>query len=289
MHVGDASSGSVLPDPERFEIVPPAVLAEAVPEGRALVHGRRRVFGAASERGARAVRDVAVAIVRDGAAGLQSFLARSADVAACHARRASLEARLGSLRAWSLVLWVGLFGLLPWATYGGKRVPPLELVGILIAAAYGGVLWTANAALRASGAARGERSRILAPILFFPPGAAHVLAVLERDLYVPAAPLTLGAEFLGAEAFQAFARRHLQRTAAARRAAADTPAEPVWSAQHVVSETVIRSVGPSAAQAIEAPAARADQTAAGFCPVCGAEYQSGVVRCSDCQVELAIY
>jgi hypothetical protein len=242
-----------------------------------------KVFAKAG--GARAIRAAAAAAAQTSATA-DGLLSGAADTARVRSRRAAFEAFVPRISLASGLMWAAMFVALPSALFGSRAAWPVGFVLAAIAASYLATVWLAHAALVTCGIDRADRVRTLLPLALFPPSAAHALSVVERELYAPAGTLTLAAEFLDPPSFERFASRHLRRIGAACRAAAGSAAEPVWRAQRTLSGSVLRSTGRSGDALVGASEPLADASAASSCPLCGADYRSGVSRCSDCGVEL---
>jgi hypothetical protein len=120
--------------------------------------------------------------------------------------------------------------------------------------------------LRSAGLRGGALVSALSGLVFFPPAAAHASCVLGRYLYAGLHPLAVAAVVLDGERFRQLARRY-HYEGRLRQGEDDSAAlRPL----NVSLEDVLRHPRSS------------DPTAAGYCPLCAAEYRAGYSRCSDC-------
>jgi hypothetical protein len=210
----------------------------------------------------------------------------TADLAAIRARRAVQLRYRTPLMAASVCLFATVFVVLPAMVYRENAVPNAAEACLVIAS----VLWMAilalaGHALRTSGATRGATTLALAPAIFFPPAAAHVLSFLWRDSHRGFSPLAVAAVLLSRAEFLRSARYDLEVIEEAIRRNAGTPAEAEGQAGRTYILALLGSLGIQRGE-ITVGDAPQDAQAAVYCPLCETEYRTGFASCTDCEVPL---
>ena len=207
------------------------------------------------------------------------------DLAAIRERRAVQARYSRTLSVAGALLFAAAFGALPMAVYGQHDIAFAAEAAVAAAAfLWAVILAVAARALRKSGVARGAVASALAPALFFPPAAAHVLSFLWRDLFRGWPALSVASVLLDPAEFRRLARQELRRLDEAERHGAGTPAADVRPAREALL-ALLSAAGIDAGE-VAADDAPRDAMAAVFCPLCETEYRSGFVTCSDCEVPL---
>jgi hypothetical protein len=205
-------------------------------------------------------------------------------LAAIRDRRAVQARYSRPLSVTGALLFATTFGALPLAVYRYHAVPFAAEAAVAAAAALWAVTLTIAArALRKAGATRGAVASALAPAFFFPPAAAHVRSFVWRDSFRGSPALAVASVLLGPAEFRRLARQELRRLDEAERAG--TPAEAGVRAAREALLALLSAMGIDAGEVAIADAPR-DAMAAVFCPLCEAEYRSGFVTCTDCEVPL---
>ena len=208
-------------------------------------------------------------------AELQDQLRRRCDERALADLRRRQLRHVPTLKALSVASFAALFVLVPASLVPGLAWRPSPLGAVAVAL----LLWAATLAvsvvmLRDCGLGRGPIVSALLPLLMFPPAAAHAGAVVARELYLGFEPLALARLLLASADLDLVARL----PAAAAPAAGES-----WDVAALVRGQLRGGVPRPA------PPARADVTAAAYCPSCLAEYRAGFSRCSDCDAPLEPY
>jgi hypothetical protein len=147
----------------------------------------------------------------------------------------------------------------------------LVLLAAIVALGYG--------MMRGLGRPRGAAVRSLAGFVLFPPGCAHLSALLGRPLLAGFAPLAVAAALLPEEAFRELAREGLRRLASEREA------RPFAAVELDAAQRVVRARGLRVEEVLRPPAA-ADPAAASYCPLCSEQYRHGFDSCAECRVPL---
>lgn len=212
--------------------------------------------------------------------------AAETDLAAIRAVRARQVRSASPLAAAGALLLALVFGALPVAVYRDPGVRSAAEIAVGAAAVVWAVIVVVAArALRGGGASRGEVAMALAPALFFPPAAGHVLSFLWRDAYRAWPPLAVAAVLAPGE-FRRLARQELRRLDENARGGAPVEAEDSARRRALLGLLSALDVDPDA---LIAAKASEDVLAAVFCPLCEAEYRSGFSTCADCGVPLRAF
>jgi hypothetical protein len=215
---------------------------------------------------------------------IRRVLDEASNLEAVRARRGEYDAHRRLAEALGFVLLAGLFVVVPLGI--GKRVPRIPDPALVIAGlvpVYLGLLGLGFRALRRCGMPAGRALSTLAPLLFFPAGAAHLRSLLGRKLWLDVDPLALGAVLLSPADFRSLARRRFH--VVAREEAAEPRLREHAGHARAQWQKIVAAAGATEAEVLRAPAA-ADPTAASYCPVCGDQYRSGFTSCSACGMAL---
>ncbi|MBI5548886.1 MAG: hypothetical protein HY901_33815, partial [Deltaproteobacteria bacterium] len=188
------------------------------------------------------------------------------------------------------LLFVGLFGLLPWQVYF-KPLIRLDLLELSIELA---ILLLAGSTLAAVQLHRVRKrlglglgaSAARATMLLLPFAALHPLLHVSRELYVGFHWSVLAAALLPREEFLVLARQEMHRLAfCAELAAADRPLAGAWERELGRWKRVLRLLEVPREQVLDDPALP-DSDAAAYCPLCSASFRAEAQRCADCDVPL---
>lgn len=211
------------------------------------------------------------------------------DIAAIRTRRA-LQARYWPvLSIAGALLFAVVFGALPAAVYRYRDIPVATHASVAAAAFLWAVILAISArALRRSGATLGAVASAIAPALFFPPAAGHVLTFLWREQFRGAPPMAVACVLLPPAEFRRIARQELRRLDEMERQGGGTPLEGGAPPAREALCALLTAVGldPLELAASDPPQ---DEQAAVFCPLCEAEYRSGFITCTDCDVSLRAF
>lgn len=252
-------------------------LAGASRVGKKLVVASRTVLVAPTPEWAESLR----VRLAEGAAG-RGAAQLAADVADARALRARQRPYLLALRALAPALAAGALGLWPLAAWAPDRLPvPAEALLLALAGLVLAIAATGAAMLRACGEGWGGSVRAGLYLAVYPVAALRPLGHLSRSLYRRFAPPAALAALLPPSALADFAARELAR---ARLSRAATPPElaPAWEARREALSAVLAAAGLSEAEVSAPPAP--EEGAAGYCPLCRAQYRPGFGRCADCGV-----
>lgn len=259
--------------------LPRAALAPVTREGRSVRAAGQVAVAAPTPEWAEVVRSRLEGLARGGGAAPVDPREEVAAARALHARarvwRAALRVVAALLAAAVLVLW-------PAVAYAPGAVPLAP--GTLLAAA--GLLAVASAALTfamllACGERAGRSAAAGLHLLLVPVAALRPLAHGPRSLYRRFGAMAIAAALLPRTDFAALAARELRR-ARLSRAATDAALAPAWDARARELVALLEAVGVPEAEALAPPARAAG--AAGWCPLCEAQYRAGFDRCASCGV-----
>ncbi len=243
---------------------------------------------AAAAQAASAIRALAEAAPATRSEIAEALLAESYDLRALEGLRERVRAPLLGVAILSSLLFLCVYAVLPLGLYAtsfrGRSIAPL-LVGTAIA--YVLAVAAAFAARKAIDPADSSgRARLLVLLVLLPPGAAHVLGTVTRDLFARFDHLTVAAALLDPDAFRRLARREIARFAFAEippgdRALADALRMRERGVRHLLAQAGLD------AERILAPPCKDTPAAVRYCPACEAEYLGGARRCADCGIPLA--
>lgn len=262
-------------DLEPFEA---AAIGRASRVAKRLVSDGRTVLVAPSAEWAEALRARLAAAPAGGGDGV------AAEVEAARALRARQRPYLAVLRVLALALAAGALGLWPAVAWAPAAVP-VTAGGLLAALGALVVLIAATGAAMIAACGEGGRAALGAGLhlLAYPVAALRPLGHLSWSLYRRfEAAATLAALLPPAELAR-WGALELARARASREATSPELA-PAWEARAAVVRAALAAAGLSEAEVTAPPPA--EKGAAGWCPLCRAQYRAGFA-CRDCGVAVA--
>lgn len=243
---------------------------------------------AAAAETAAAVREISESPPASRRTKAEAIVAASFDLRGVEGVRERLGKPLIGVTIVSTLLFLCVYAVLPLALFArpfqGRSIVPLVLA---MALAY---VLTVAAAFAARKAVAPEdapgRTHLLLLLVLLPPGAAHVLAPLTRDLFARYDHLAVAAALLHRDDFRRLARTELARLAFAE----IPPGDGDLSDSLRMRERAVRGLLAQAgldADRILAPPPKEIPEAERYCPACEVEYLGGADRCADCGIPLA--
>lgn len=275
-----------------LRFLPWSGIASASSEGRdLLVNGTLAVTlpsPAAAAGTAAAIRDLAASPPARRRAKTEARLAETFDLPGLDALRERLRSPLLGVSILSSLLFLSVYAVLPLALFArslqGRSLVPL-LLGMALA--YVLALAAAFAAHKAIDPDDASgRSHLLLLLVLLPPGAAHVLGPLTRDLFARYDRLTVAAALLPPRDFTRLARKEAARIAFSELpSGADDLAEFLRMRERALRR-LLEQAGVDAGRLLEPPRKESPE-AERYCPACEVEYMGGADRCADCDIPLA--
>ncbi len=192
---------------------------------------------------------------------------------------------LAPLEFWSTFFFAGLFLLLP-LTLSGRVLLPMTvpLAATLLSVYILILILFARTHAKFFPQGKWERVEAVAGLLLLPVGAAHAVSKLTRDVLSGFDHLTLAA-LLVPDRLGTVLRDELQRASFSARLGGPGDLVGYWQNRQGFMRNLAGISGVEISDG-DFVRDRADEHAAGYCPLCGAQYREGLVMCSDCQVAL---
>lgn len=234
------------------------------------------------------IRDLAASPPARRQAKAEALLAESCDLRGLGGVRERLGAPLARVSVLSTLLFLSLYAVLPLALFA-RPFQERSLVPLLLgtAIAYILAIAAAYAARKAIDPADGSgRAQMLLLLVLLPPGAAHVLGPLTRDLFARYDHLTVAAALLHPDDFRRVARREIARLAFSEIPAGNRDLADALGMRERAARRLLAQAGLDA-ESILGPPRKASPEAERYCPACEVEYVAGAIRCADCGIPLA--
>jgi len=218
----------------------------------------------------------------------EALLADAFDLRGLNGVRERLRAPLLGVSIASSLLFLSVYAVLPLAlftrSFQGRSLAPL-LLGMGLA--YVLAVAAAVAARRAIDPEDASgRTRLVILLVLMPPGAAHVLGPLTRDLFARHDPLTLAAALLPPEDFRRVARREMARLAFSALSPGDDELADYFRMRERAVRRLLDQAGVDAGRILTPPRKDSPESER-YCPACGIEYLGGADLCADCGIPLA--
>lgn len=243
---------------------------------------------AAAAGTAAAIREVSASPPGLRPAKAEALVAESFDLRSLRRVREKVRAPILCVSILSTLLFLSVYAILPLALFarpfrGSSPVPLL----LAMALAYILAIAAAVAARRAIDPDDASgRARLVFLLVLLPPGAAHVLASLTRDLFARFDHLAVAAALLDGDDFRRLARKELARLAFVETGPdGGALGEAVRTRERAV-RCLVAQAGLDAERLLAAPGKRSAESGR-YCPACEAEYLEGAERCADCDIPLA--
>ncbi len=242
---------------------------------------------AAAAAAASAIRDLATsppALRREKA---EALVTASYDLGAVAGVRESIRAPLLRVAIMSSLLFVCLYALLPLALFA-RAFQGRSLAPLLLAMAVAYVLAVAGAcAVRRAIDPRATpgRAQLVVLLLLVPPGAAHVLGQLTRNLFARFDHLAVAAALAPPADFRRMARKELARFAFSETSSGEGDLDAALRTRERAARRLLAQAGLDA-DGLLAPPQRQSAESERYCPACEVEYLAGVDRCADCGIRL---
>ncbi len=243
---------------------------------------------AAAAQAASAIRILAQAAPAARSGKAEALLAGSYDLRALEGLRERVRTPLLGVAILSSLLFLCVYVVLPLGLFArpfqGRSIAPL-LLGMALA--YALAVAAAFAARKAIAPADSSgRARLVLLLVLLPPGAAHVLGPVTRDLFAGFDHLTIAAALLDRDAFRRLARREIARFAFAEVPPGDRALADALRMKERSARGLLAQAGLDAERILDPPR-RESPAAERYCPACEVEYLEGAVRCADCGIPLA--
>lgn len=243
---------------------------------------------AAAAGTAAAIRKLAALPPATRRANAEALLADAFDLRSLDGVREKLRPPLLGVSIASSLLFLSAYAVLPLALFArsfqGRSLAPL-LLGMGLA-----YLLAVAAAVAARKAIDPEdtsgRVRLVLLLVLLPPGAAHVLGPLTRDLFARHDPLTIAAALLPPEGFRCAARKEMARLAFSELSPGDGELADYFRMREQAVRRLLDQAGVDAG-GILAPPRKTSPESERYCPACGVEYLEGADLCADCGIPLA--
>jgi hypothetical protein len=267
-------------------------IVSAASEGPELIingiHSVTLPSAAAAAGNAAAIRDLAASAPARRRAKADAILAESFDLRSLDRVRERLRAPFLGVSILSALLFVSAYAVLPLALFArplqGRSLVPL-LLGMALA--YILAIAAAVAARKAIDPVDASgRARLVLLLVLLPPGAAHVLSSLTRDLFARYDHLTVAAALLHEDDFRRLARKELAQLAFAETAPESGELADALRARERAARRLVAQAGLDAERLLAAPR-KISSEAERYCPACEVEYLEGPDLCADCGIPLA--
>lgn len=221
------------------------------------------------------------------ASQITQFLAEETDLKQIAALRTKPSRLLFNLKLLSLVLFGYLFVMLPLHLY--FKVPlslPLLLYATL--AVYLATLGFTHFYYKKYCRTEHRGLSLLLTLLLSPVTALHVVPTLTKYKFSRFDHLALSAALLPAGEFCRLARKELLKLRYSMKICRNHDFLAALGRREESLRRLLAAAG-IAEQELFTPPARSEQAAAGYCPLCEAQFQAGVQCCPDCDIELTPY
>ena len=271
--------------------IPWGGIASAASEGQdLLINGRLSVplpSAAAAAGTAAAIRELMASPPAQRRAKAEARLADAFDLRSLDGLRERLRTRLLGVSILSSLLFLSVYAVLPLALFArsfqGRSLVPL-LLGM--AFAYVLVIATAFAARKAIDPDDASgRSHMVLLLVLLPPGAAHVMGPLTRDLFARYDRLTVAAALLPTKDFRRLARKEMTRFAFSEPPPGNDDLAESLGMRERAMRRLLDQAGVDAGRLLEPPRKESPE-AERYCPACEVEYLGGADRCADCDIPL---
>jgi len=275
-----------------LRFLPWGEIVSAAAEGPELIINRTLSVtlpsAAAAAGTAAAIRELAGSPPARRRAKAEALLAAAFDLRGLDRVRERLRIPLLGVSIASSLLFLSVYAVLPLAlfvrSFQGRSLAPL-LLGMGLA-----YLLAVAAVVAASKTIDPEdasgRRRLVVLLVLLPPGAAHVLGPLTRDLFARHDPLTIAAALLPPEDFRRVARKEMARLAFSELAPGDSELADYFRMRERAVRRLLDQAGVDAGR-ILAPPRKDSPGSERYCPACEVEYLEGANLCADCGIPLA--
>ncbi len=243
---------------------------------------------AAAAAAAAAIRELAASPPARRRERAEALVSGSYDLEALAGVREAIRTPLLAVSIMSSLLFVCLYVLLPLALFArpfqGRSLAPLLLA---TAIAYVLAVAAACAARRAIGPdASPGRAQMVLLLLMVPPGAAHVLGQLARELFARYDHLAIAAALAPPGDLRRMARTELARFALSEVPPGDGALAEALRLRERAVRRMLAQAGLDAERLLAPPPQRCPESER-YCPACEVEYLPGAERCADCGIPLA--
>jgi len=278
--------------PRDLRFLPWGEIVSVAAEGQdVLVNGTPSVAlptEAAAAATASAIREIAASAPSRRREKAEALIARSYDLEALAGLREAVRTPLLGVSVMSSLLFLCVYAVLPLALFAGS-FRGRSLVPLLLAMAVAYVLAVAGActARRAidPDTAPG-RAHLVLLLLLVPPGAAHVLGQLTRDLFARYDHLAVAAALASPGDFRRVARREMARFALSEVPPGDGELADALRMRERAARRLLAQAGLDADRILAPPRKQCPESER-YCPACEVEYLGGADRCADCGIPLA--
>ncbi len=278
--------------PADLRFLPWGEIVSAASEGQDVLINRTLSVtlpsAAAAAGTAAAIRELAASPPARRRAKAEALLADAFDLRGLDGVRERLRTPLLGVSIASSLLFLSVYAVLPLALFArsfqGRSLAPLLLgmgLAYLLAIA---AAFAARKAIDPEDAA--GRAHLVLLLVLLPPGAAHVLGPLTRDLFARHDRLTVAAALLPPEDFRRLARQEMARFAFSDLPAGDGDLADYFRMRERAVRRLLGHAGVDAGGLLSPPRKESPESAR-YCPACEVEYLQGADRCADCGIPLA--